>query len=143
MHSKLDIIWKTVSDINYQIQMVARNLKEIDKSASSIRTQHLVKRASAFNIRNRSSSAQKIINIQKLEQVIKMWRAIKYVTININNTYLKTVDISVDGIIKWSDIKKDKSLKFTTIDDEDQIEKLTTDGISNHPNQAEGTPLII
>ena len=62
---------------------------------------------------------------------------------NKNNASLKTVDIPVDGTIKWSDIKKDKSLKFKTIDDEDQIEKLIADGISNHLNQAEGTPLTI
>ena len=65
MHSKLDITWKKISDINYQIKMAKRNLKEISKSASSIRTQHLAERASALNIRNRSSSAQTIINIQK------------------------------------------------------------------------------
>ena len=112
-----------LSEINYQIKMATRNLKEISKLASSIRTQHLVERASALNIRNRSSSAQTIINIQKIEQVIKMWRTIKYVTINKNNASLKTVDIPVDGIIKWSDIKKDKSLKFKTIDDKNQIEK--------------------
>ena len=123
--------------------MATRNLKEINKSASSIRTQHLAERTSALNIRNKSSSAKIIIIIQKIEQVIKMWRTIKYVTINKNNASLKTVDIPVDGTIKWSDIKKNKSLKFKTIDDEEQIEKLVADGISNHLNQAEGTPLTI
>ena len=121
MKSKLDITWKTLLDINYQIKMAKRNLKEIRKSASWIRTQHLTERSPALNIRNRSSSAQTIINIQKIEQVIKMWKTIKYVTINKNNASLKIVDIPVDGTIKWSDIKKDKSLKFKTIDDEDQI----------------------
>ena len=72
-----------------------------------------------------------------------MWKTIKYVTINKNNASLKTVDIAVDGTIKWSDIKKYKSLKFTTIDDEDQIKKSIADGISNHLNQAEETPITI
>ena len=100
MHSKLDITWKQISDINYQIKMATKTLKEISKSAASIRTQHLAEKASALNIRNQSSSAQTIINIQKIEQVIKIWRTIKYVTINKNNASLKTVDIPVDGTIK-------------------------------------------
>ena len=54
-----------------------------------------------------------------------MWKTIKYVTINKNNASLKTVDTPVNGTVKWSDIKKDKSLK------------LVADGISNHLNQAE------
>ena len=54
-----------------------------------------------------------------------MWKTIKYVTINKNNASLKTVDIPVNGTVKWSDNKKDKSLK------------LVVDGISNHLNQAE------
>ena len=56
---------------------------------------------------------------------------------------MKTVDIPVNGTVKWSDIKKDKSLKFKTIDDEEQIEKLVADGISNHLNQTEGTQITI
>ena len=63
MHSKLDIIWGKISDINCQIKITTRNLKRISKSAASIRTQHLVERGPALNIRNKLSSAQTIINI--------------------------------------------------------------------------------
>ena len=47
-------------------------MRQISKSAASIRTQHLVERSSTLNIRIKASSAQTIINIQKIEQVIKM-----------------------------------------------------------------------
>ena len=72
-----------------------------------------------------------------------MWRKIKYVTVNKKNAPLKIIDIPVDDIVKWNDIKKDKSLKFKKIDDEEQIEKLVADSISNHLNKAEGTLLTI
>ena len=52
-----------ISDINCQIKITTRNLKRISKSAASIRTQHLVERGPVLNIRNKSSSAQTIINI--------------------------------------------------------------------------------
>ena len=143
MYSKLDIIWEHISNINYKLRNVTRNLRNISKSAASIQTQHLVERTSVLNIRNKSSSTQTIINIQKIEQVIKMWRTIKYVMVNKQNTSLKTINIPVDGTVKWSNIKKDKSLQLKKIDDEDQIEKMVADGISNHPIQAEGTPLTI
>ena len=45
-----------------------------------MRKLHLTKRASAMNIANKSSSEKTIINIQKIEQVIVMWRKIKYLT---------------------------------------------------------------
>ena len=106
MHSKLDITWENISDINYKLRNATRNLRNIGKSAASIRTQHLAERASALNIRNKSSSAQTIINIQKIEQVIKMWRTIKYVTGNKQNASLKIIDIPVNGTVKWSEIKK-------------------------------------
>ena len=59
------------------------------------------------------------------------------------NASLKTIDIPVDGIVKWSEMKINKSLKFKTINDEEHLEKLVADGTSNRLHQAECTPLTI
>ena len=65
---------------------------------------------------------------------MKMLRKIKYVTVNKQNASLKTIYIPVDDTVKWNDNKKDKSLKFKMIDDEDQIENLKIDRNSNQLN---------
>ena len=48
-----------------------------------------------------------------------MWRTIKYTIVKKQKASLKTIDIPVDGTVKWSDIKTDKSLQFKTIDNEE------------------------
>ena len=78
----MDITWENISNINYKLRNVTRNLRNISKSAASIKPQHLVERNPVLNIRNKSSSTQTIINIKKIEQVMKMWRTIKYVMVN-------------------------------------------------------------
>ena len=111
MYSISDITWDNISDINSKLKIATRNLRNIRKSVASIQTQHIVERASALNIRNKSSSVKTIINI-KIEQVIKIWRTIKYVMVNKQNASLKTIDILADDTVKWNDVNKDKSLKF-------------------------------
>ena len=74
----------------YQLETPTRNKKEysignyrrIRKKSKEFKKMHLTKRASTMNIAKKSSSEKTIINIQKIEQVILMWRKIKCITIN-------------------------------------------------------------
>ena len=58
-----------------------------------------MKRASVMNIANKLSSEKKIFNIQKIEQVIAMWRKIKYLTVTSARTNLKIIDIPTDTLV--------------------------------------------
>ena len=55
-----------------------------------------MKRASAMNIANKSPSEKTIINIQKIEQVIAMWRKIKYLTVTSARKNFKKIDIPIN-----------------------------------------------
>ena len=58
------------------------------------------------------------------------------------NASLKTINIPADGIVKWNDVNKDKSLKFKNWRC-GASRKVDSWWISNHLNQAEGTLLTI
>ena len=58
-----------------------------------------MQRASVMNIANKLSSEKKIFNIQKIEQVIAMWRKIKYLTVTSARTNLKIIDIPTDTLV--------------------------------------------
>ena len=58
-----------------------------------------MKRASAMNIAKKSPSEKKIINIQKIEQVIAMWRKIKYLTVTSARKNFQKIDISINTSI--------------------------------------------
>ena len=56
---------------------------------------------------------------------------------------LKIMNIPVHKTVKWNDIKKCKSFKLKTIDDEEKIEELIVDFNPNHFNKAKGTLVTI
>ena len=68
-----------------------------------------MKRASAMNIANKYSPEKTILNIQKIEQAIAMWRKIKYLTVTSARTNLKTNNIPTDASVKGNDIKSTKT----------------------------------
>ena len=68
-----------------------------------------MKRALAMNIATKSSLEKKIINIQNIEEVIAMWRNIKYLTVNSARTNLKTIDIPTDTSVQLNGIKSTKN----------------------------------
>ena len=102
-----------------------------------------MKRASVMNIANKSSSEKTILTIQKIEQVIAMWRKIKYLTVTSTRTNLKIIDIPTDTSVQWNDIKSTKSLHFKTIDDPILIDQLITDCNAKYLNQANGIPFTV
>ena len=103
----------------------------------------LIRRASALNIANKSTSEKIIINIHKIEQVILMWRKIKYLTVTSARANLKTIDIPIDSSVSWNKIKEIKNLQFKTIDDPILIDQLIADRNAHHLNQADETPFPI
>ena len=71
-----------------------------------MRTQSLIQRSSAMNIENKVTNSSTIINIQKIEQVILMWKHINHLTSDKAKSSIQTIDIPVDENINWNDIKK-------------------------------------
>ena len=81
-----------------------------------------------MNLENKLASSKPIINIQKIEQVIIVWKQIKNLTLENHkqiknltlenhNSSLQTIDIPADENIKWNNIKQTPNLQFETIDD--------------------------
>ena len=50
----------------------------ICQNASELRNKHLTERTSAHNIKSSSMSSKTIINTQRIEKVILIWKQIKY-----------------------------------------------------------------
>ena len=96
-----------------------------------------------MNLENKLASSKTIINIQKIEKIIKMWKKIRFLTGNITQAQLQTLDIPEDETIGWNEIKEQRNLLFKTIDDPEVIEKLIIERNAVHLNQAESTPLTI
>ena len=118
-------------------------LRDIRKNADNLRTQHLAERATAFNIINNSSSKKNNNQHIKVEQIIKMWRIIKFLLFLKQKVSIKTVDVTVDNTIDCNTMKKNKELKFKIIDDDERIDKLIAERNAHHSNQTEGIPLIV
>ena len=143
MKTPIDTSWNHPSKLKRNLRCVIRDLKKIQKKAKELRNIHLIKRASAMNIVNKSSSEKTILNIQKIEQVITIWRKIKYLTVTSARTNLKIIDIPTDTSVQWNDIKSTKNLQFTTIDDPILIYQLIEDRNAKYLNQADGTPFTV
>ena len=95
MITPIDTSWLHPSELKRNLLAAIKELKIIRNKAKEIRKLHLTRRV-ALNIANKSTSEKTIINIQKIEQVILMWRKIKYLTITSERTNLKTIDIPTD-----------------------------------------------
>ena len=143
MSSPIDTSWIDPADIQRNLRNAYRNLQQVRSNATNLRINHLLQRASAMNLENKSESSKTIINIQKIEKIIKMWKKIRFLTENITHAQLQTLDIPEDETIGWNDIKKQRNLLFKTIDDQEVIEKLIIERNTVHLNQAEGTPMTI
>ena len=49
-----------------------------------------------MNLENRNQDSNTIFNIQRIEQTIKMWRTINYLTRHTKSSSLQTIDIPED-----------------------------------------------
>ena len=52
------------------------------------------------------------MNIQKIEQLINMWKIIKYLTLDTFNSSLQTIDIPVDKVINWRYKRKTQLIMY-------------------------------
>jgi len=87
-----------------------------------------------MNIAQKKYSEKIIINLIKIEQIIKMWKKINHLTKPKHNNAIHTIDILVDSSVGWNDIKKDKNLQFKTIDNPQLIDKLINERNAQHLN---------
>ena len=101
----IDTTWTTIKDIKHNIHEAQKEFRNIIPNASKLRKQHLLQRASAHDIHNRRSSSKTIINILKIESIIKMWKRINSMTNNSTMASLNTLDIPIDKTINRNDIK--------------------------------------
>ena len=62
-----------------------------------------------MNIDQKKSSEKIIINLIKIEQIIKMWKKINNLTKPKYNNSIHIIDIPVDALVEWNDIKRKKS----------------------------------
>ena len=76
LRTKVDLSWKTPSDIYHQLKSAQLNLTQIRKDSTTLRTNYLIQRASAMDIANNKAAKNTITNINKIEQIIKMWKVI-------------------------------------------------------------------
>ena len=76
----IDITWKTSSDIFHQRKSAKFNLIQIRKESIKLRTNYLIQSASAMDIVNNKAEKNTITNINKIEQIIKMWKVIQFTT---------------------------------------------------------------
>ena len=56
---------------------------------------------------------------------------------------IQTLNIPTDRKINWNNIKQQKNLQFTTINDPEMIESLMIEKNAAHLDQTQGTPLTI
>ena len=96
-----------------------------------------------MDLENKSSSSKTIINIQKIESTIKIWKWIQFLTGKNTNAQLHTLDIPMDESIGWNEIKEQKTVLSKTIDDQELIKKLIIENNAVDLNQVEGTPMTI
>ena len=91
--------WTTITDILRNIRKARKQLKSTKTNAFELRKQHLIRRASAMNIDQKKSSEKIIINLIKIEQIIKMWKKINHLTKPKHNNAIHTIDIPVDASV--------------------------------------------
>ena len=92
-----------------------------------------------MDIANNKAAKNTITNINKIEQIIKMWKVIQFTTSKRTNSSIQTIDIPTDSSIPWNNIKGTKNVVFKTIENPTLIEELISDRNSHHLNQAQGS----
>ena len=108
-----------------------------------IRSNHLLKKASAVEIENNKTAKNTIININRIEKTIKMWKIIQFTTSKKTTNSIQIIDIPTDLSISLNDIKGNKNVTFKKIDDLILIEELIADCNTHHLDQAQGSPFTV
>ena len=139
----INLDWKTPHDIFHHLKMAKNQLIHIRKESTQLRTNYLLQRASAMDLASNKTARNIIININKIEQIIKMWKVIQFTTSTTSNSSIQTIDVPTDTSIPWNNIKRKKNVVFKTIDNPRLIEELVADRNSHHLNQAQGSPFTV
>ena len=96
-----------------------------------------------MDIANNKAAKNTITNINKIEQIIKMWKVIQFATSKRTNSSIQTIDIPTDPSIPWNNIKGTKNVVFKTIETLTLIKELISDRNSHPLNQAQGSPFTV
>ena len=88
-----------------------------------------------MEIANNKTARNTIININKIEKIIKMWKVIQFTTSTKTNSSIQTIDIPNDTSIPWNNIKGKNNVEFKSIDNSTLIEELIEDHNSHLLNQ--------
>ena len=75
-----------------------------------------------------------------MEQIIKMWRTINYLTRSQTTQNLQKIDIPEDYFIKWNHINSHKGFKLKTIDDTELIDTYIAERNVYNLHHAYGSP---
>ena len=63
-----------MSNILQKLKTTHHTLRLTIEKAKKIRTNRLIQRASAMNTENKSNKAKTMLNIERIENVIQIWR---------------------------------------------------------------------
>ena len=96
-----------------------------------------------MDITNNKTTRNTIRNMNKIEQIIKMWKVIQFTTSKKSNSSIQTIDVPTDTSIPWNNIKGKKNAIFKTIDNPKLIDELVADRNSHYLNQAQGSPFTV
>ena len=88
-----------------------------------------------MEIANNKTARNTIININKIEIIIKVWKVIQFTTSTKTNSSIQTIDIPNDTSIPWNNIKGKNNVEFKSIDNSTLIEELIADHNSHLLNQ--------
>ena len=80
-----------------------------------------------MDITNNKTTRNTIRNMNKIEQIIKMWKVIQFTTSKKSNSSIQTIDVPTDTSIPWNNIKGKKSAIFKIIDNPKLIDELVAD----------------
>ena len=73
------------ADLFNKLKIAKHNLIQIRKESTQLRTNYIIQRVSAIDIENNKTVRNTIRNINKIEQIIKLWKVIQFTT-NKNTT---------------------------------------------------------
>ena len=98
MNTSIDITWKKIGDIKQKMRKAKQELNQTRVNVMDLRYQYLLQRASAKNLENKTRSFKTIIDIQKIERIIEMWKNIRFIMIDREDILIKTIDILLDFV---------------------------------------------
>ena len=88
-----------IGKIQLILKIAKHNLIQIRKESTQLRTNYLIQRASEMDIENNKTVRNTTRNINKIEQIIKLWKVIQFTTNKKSNSSIQTIDVPTDTSI--------------------------------------------